>query len=294
MYHEAVVEYEKAMQLIIDNTHALLEVPEERQALTDELDSRLGKALLKAKILDVQALSHDIRQLAEELQERKRTDMDSDEVDKFWASAGRVIKESRVLADAQSNDMLSLQLTNEIDKLDSILTDAMALYDSFRETINQAIALTRQISNDWHWMERKRTSLVDRKEFLEKSIERISKALEDAEPESEVTIILKNALDTYQKLYGQIKWIITSSDSESEEVLTNRDEASETIAALLEVIPKRRESLAAVAKEDEREKERQRLISAIKQAIDMADKFKLSKEKKTLEEQLAQTSQEEK
>jgi tetratricopeptide (TPR) repeat protein len=294
MYHEAVVEYEKAMQLLIDNTHALLEVPEERQALTDELDSRLGKALLKAKILDVQALSHDIRQLAEELQERKRTDMDPDEVDKFWASAGRVIKESRVLADAQSNDMLSLQLTNEIDKLDSILTDAMTLYDSFRETINQAIALTRQISNDWHWMERKRTSLVERKEFLEKSIERISKALEEAEPESEVTTILKNALDNYQKLFEQIKWIITSSESESEEVLTNRDEALETIEALLEVIPKRRESLAAVSKQTEREKERQRLISAIKQAIEMADKFKLNKEKKTLEEELAVTEQEEK
>ncbi len=294
MYHEAVVEYEKAMQLLIDNTHALLEVPEERQALTDELDSRLGKALLKAKILDVQALSHDIRQLAEELQERKRTDMDPDEVDKFWAAAGRVIKESRVLADAQSNDMLSLQLTNEIDKLDSILTDAMTLYDSFRETINQAIALTRQISNDWHWMERKRTSLVERKEFLEKSIERISKALEEAEPESEVTTILKNALDTYQKLFEQIKWIITSSESESEEVLTNREEALETIEALLEVIPKRRESLAAVTKQTEREKERQRLISAIKQAIEMADKFKLNKEKKTLEEQLAITEQDEK
>ncbi|TFG31155.1 hypothetical protein EU528_06950 [Candidatus Thorarchaeota archaeon] len=285
LYHEAVVEYENAMQLLIDNTHALQEVPEERQQLTDELDTRLGKALLKAKIQEVQGLCHGILQLSEELEVRKRTDRNPDEVDRLWASAGRVIKESRVLADAQSNDMLSFQLTHEIDTLDTILTEAMTRYDTFRETINQAIALTRQISNEWHWMERKRTSLVERKEFLESSIKRISDALEEAEPEGEVRTILANALDEYKKLFEQIDWIISSS--EPEHVFSNRDEASETIETLLLIFPKRREALEGIANPRDHEKERLRLISAIQQALESATSFKLTKAIKALENELS-------
>ncbi|MGY5873779.1 MAG: hypothetical protein RTV72_16140 [Candidatus Thorarchaeota archaeon] len=286
-YHEAVVEYENAMRLLIDNTHALLEVPDERQALTDEIDSRLGKALLKSKKQEVQALAHDIQQLSEELQERKRTDTDPEDVDKLWASAGRVIKESRVLADAQSSDMLSFQLIHEIDRLDTVLTDAMTLYDTFRETINQAIALIRQISNEWHWKERNRTSLIERKEFLETAMERITTALEAAEPEGEVRIILSNALDEYQKLFEQIDWIISSSENETEEIFTNRDEATETIESLLVIIPKKREALGAITDPDEHEKECLRLISALQQALETANSFKLSKLIKAIDEELA-------
>jgi len=287
LYHEAVIEYENAMQLIIDNTHALQEVPEERQLLINELDTRLGKALLKAKIQEIQTLSFDIKQLSEELQERKRTDMDPEDVDRHWASAGRVIKEGRVLADAQSDDILSFQLTHEIDTLDSILTEAMALYDSFRETINQAIALTRQISNEWHKIERQRTSLVERKEFLGISIERISSALDEAEPEGEVRTILTNALDGYKKIYEQINWIISSSESESKQVFSNRDEASETIESLLVIIPKRREALGFITNPKEREKEHQRLVSAIRQALESAKNFKLTKSIQALESELS-------
>ena len=293
LYHEAVIEYENAMQLIIDNTHALQEVPEERQLLTDELDQRLGKALLKAKIQEVQRLCHDISELSQELQERKRTDMDSDEVDRFWASAGRVIKESQVLADAQSNDMLSFQLSHEIDILDSILTDTMTLYDTFRETINQAIALTRQISNEWHKMERKRSSLVERKTFLATSIERISSALEEVEPEGEVRTILANALDQYKKLFEQIDWIISSSESESDLVFSNREEAIETIDTLLVIIPKRRNALGVITNPSQQKKERLRLISAIQQALESAKSFKLTKAIKALEKELTLLDNEE-
>ncbi|MGY5878984.1 MAG: WD40 repeat domain-containing protein [Candidatus Thorarchaeota archaeon] len=293
LYHEAVIEYENAMQLIIDNTHALQEVPEERQLLTDELDQRLGKALLKAKIQEVQRLCHDISELSQELQERKRTDKDSDEVDRFWASAGRVIKESRVLADAQSNDMLSFQLSHEIDILDSILTDTMTLYDTFRETINQAIALTRQISNEWHKMERKRSSLVERKTFLATSIERISSALEEVEPEGEVRTILANALDQYKKLFEQIDWIISSSESESDLVFSNREEAIETIDTLLVIIPKRRDALGVITNPSQQKKERLRLISAIQQALESAKSFKLTKAIKALEKELTLLDNEE-
>ncbi|MGY5860075.1 MAG: hypothetical protein RTU63_11950 [Candidatus Thorarchaeota archaeon] len=288
LYHEAVVEYENAMRLLIDNTHALLEVPEERQALTDELNTRLGKALLKSKIQEIQALVHDIQLLVEELQERKRTDKDPAEVDTLWASAGRVIKESRVLADAQSNDMLSFQLTHEVEKLDTIMTDAMTLYDSFRETINQAIALTRQISNEWHWKERKRTSLAERKEFLETSMKRISEALEVADAEGEVQAILSSALNEYKKLFEQIDWIISSSETESEKVLTNREETVATVDSLLIVIPKKREALETISDPDDYEKERLRLKDALLQALETATSFKLSKSIKAIEEELSQ------
>jgi len=287
LYHEAVVEYEHAMRHIIDNTHALLEVPEERIALTNELDSRLGKALMKAKILDVQALDHKIRELSKELEDRQRTDTNPDDVDSLWAAAGRVIKESRVLADAQSSDMLSFQLTHEIETLDSDLTDAMARYDTYRETINQAIALKKQIDNEWHWMERNRTSLIDRKEFLEKSLERISTALEDVEPEGQVQTILTNALDEYNKIFGQIDRIVSSSDNDTEEILPNRDETIETIESLLVIIPKKREALGVITDPEEHEIERLRLVSALKQALESATSLKISKVIKAIEAELS-------
>jgi len=286
LYHEAVIEYENAMQLIIDNTHALQEVPEERQLLTDELDTRLGKALLKAKIKEVQGICEDITQLSQELQESKRTEMPPEDVNRFWAAAGRVIKESRVLADAQSSDMLSLQLTHEIDTLDSILTDAMTLYDTFRETINQAVALTRQISNEWHKMERTRSSLVERKDFLGTSIERISSALDETEPESEVRTILANALDEYKKIFEQIDWIVSSSESKTEPVFSNREEATETIDTLLLIIPKRRDALGVITDPDEHEKERLLLVTVIQQALESAKSFKLTKSIKALKKEL--------
>jgi hypothetical protein len=286
-YHEAVIEYEHAMRLLIDNTHTLQEVPEERQALTEDVSNRLGKALLKAKIQEIQSLVHDIQKLSEELQERKRTDMAPADVDAYWASAGRLIKESRVLADTQSSDMLSFQLSHEVENLDTILTVTMSRYDTFRETINQAIALTRQIANEWHWMERKRTSLADRKEFLEKSMKRISEALQEAETESEVQHILSRALEEYTKLFRQIDWIISSSDNESETVLSNREEASVTIETLLEVIPKKRDALEHITDSDEIEKERHRLVSVLQQALETAKIHKLTKLIKSLEEELS-------
>jgi len=287
LYHDAVVEYEHAMRLLIDNTHALLEVPEERITLTNDLVSRLGKALLKSKIQDVQALSHKIRQLSKELEDRQRTDTNPDDVDSLWATAGRVIKESRGLADAQSSDMLSFQLTHEIETLDSDLTDAMARYDTYRETINQAIALIKQISNEWHWMERNRTSLIDRKKFLETSLERISTALEDAEPEGEVKTILTSALDEFNKIFGQIDRIVSSSDNDTEEILPNRDEAVETIESLLVIIPKKREALGAITDPEEHEIERLRLVSALKQALESATSLKISKTIKAIEAELS-------
>ncbi len=199
--------------------------------------------------------------------------------------ADRSTKFFLTLADAQSSDMLSFQLTHEIDALDSELTDAMTLYDTFRETINQAIALIRQVSNEWHWMERKRTSLIERKEFLEKSMERISSALEDADPEGEVTTILANALAEYKKIFEQIDRIVSSGE-ETEEIIENRDETEETIDSLLVIIPQKREALGAISDPDEQEEERLRLVSVLQQALETARRFKFSKSVKAIEKEL--------
>ena len=286
LFHEAVLDYENALQLLIDNTHALLEVPEERQHLTDELNVRLGKALLKAKIEELQALSHEIRQLSEELEVRKRTDRTPDEVDRLWSSAGRAIKESRVLADAQSNDMLSYQLTNVVETLESDLNEAMSKFDEFRETINQALALTRQISNEWRWMERRRTKLPERREFLERAMEKISAALDAAESEGEVEQILSGALDEYRRLYGQIDRIVASYDTEQETSFASKDEAQEAIDGLLNVMPKKIQLLKGMSDETEARLEKDRIIAALEQALETAKSFKLNKAIKELEELL--------
>ena len=286
MFHDAVLEYENAMRLLVDNIHTLQEVPKERQILTDELNSRLGKALLKAKIQELNTLIHDIRQLSEELEVRKRTEKDPEDVDRLWAAASRIIKESNNLADAQSDNMLSYQLTHVVDTLKQVLDNAMTQYDNYRDTINNAIQLTRQISNDWKVMERKRTSLDERKEFLEAAIKRLETALENSESEGEVEAILTDALDKYKKIFGQIDRIISSYDIEDETTFASSDEAEEAIESLLSVLPKKRESLKTITNPTEQSKERMNLLKVINQAIETAKEFKISKALKDLEAEL--------
>ena len=283
LFHDAVLDYEHALQLLIDNTHALLEVPEERQHLTDELNVRLGKALLKAKIQELQALSHEIRQLSEELEERKRTDRNPDDVDRLWSSAGRAIKESRVLAEAQASDMLSYQLAHVVETLESDLNEAMSKFDEFRETINQALALTRQISNEWRWMERRRTKLPERKAFLERAMEKLEAALAEAEPEGEVEQIRSGALEEYRRLYGQIDRIVTSYETETETSFASKDEAQEAIDGLLSIMPKKIQLLKDISDETEASLEKGRIIAALEQALETAESFKLSKATKEIQ-----------
>lgn len=285
-FHEAVLEYENALQMLIDNTHALLEVPAERQHLTDELNTRLGKALLKAKIQELQTINHEILQLSEELDVRKRTDRNPEEIERLWSSAGRIIKESRVLAEAQASDMLSYQLTHVVEKLEIDLNEAMSKFDEFRETINQAIGLSRQISNEWRWMERRRTKLPERKQFLESAMEKLETALNQSDPEGEVSKILSGALDEYRKLYGQIERIVSSYDLEQETAFTSKDEAQEAIEGLLSVIPKKIDALKEMENETERSMEKNRIIAALEQALETSKSFKLNKAADTIEKEL--------
>jgi hypothetical protein len=286
LFHESVLDYENALQILVDNTHALLEVPEERQLLTDELNVRLGKALLKAKIQEIQALNHDIHQLSEELEVRKRTDRDPDEVEKMWANAERTIKESKVLAEAQAGDMLSYQLVHVIETLEVELKKAMAKFGEFRETITQAMTLSRQISNEWRWMERKRTKLPERKEFLENAMKKLSDALEAADPEGEVRQILSGAYEEYRRLYSQIDRIVSSYDTEQDTSFANREEAKTALESLLTIMPRKIEDLSTIDDDAERELEKQRIISALQQAIASAKSFKLNKIGKQLREEL--------
>lgn len=288
VFHDAVVEYENALQILIDNTHALLEVPEERQLLTDELNEKLGKALLRAKMNDISILSHQIRQLAEELEVEKKTDMNPEEVGKLWGSSGRAIKEGRVLAEAQATDMLSYQLSNIVDAFENSLQVAMERYDEFRETINQALALTRRISNEWRGMERKRTSLRERQEYLEGAMEKLSEALKDSKEDSEVYAVLSSALEEYKRLHSQIERIVKSRSDESEGVGLEKGEARAVIEGLLNVVPKRIKSLEDIADERKKDLERNGVLSALEEALETAKSFKMEKEKEAIEKYMEQ------
>lgn len=285
-FHESVLDYENALQILIDNTYALLEVPEERRLLTDELNIRLGKALLKSKIHELQALSVDIRQLSEELEAQKKTDRDSEEVEKLWASAGRAIKDSRVLAEAQAGDMLSYQLIHVVETLETDLDDAKANYEEFRETITQAMALSSLVSDEWSAMERKRTKLPERKAFLEGALEKLSNALENADPEGEVRTILSSALEEYQRIYSQIDRIVSSYVTEQDTTFATREEAKSAIESLLVVMPKKIAALKDIENETERNLEGQRIISALEQSLTTAKSFKMNKVIKLIQAEL--------
>jgi hypothetical protein len=286
LFHESVIDYENALQILVDNTHALLEVPEERQTLTDELNVRLGKALLKSKIQETQALGHDIRQLTEELEDRKRTDRDAEDVEKLWASAERTIKESKVLAEAQAGDMLSYQLVHVVETLEADLNAAESKFAEFRATIAEALTLSRQISNEWRWMERKRTKLPERKEFLENAMQKLAAALEEADPEGEVRQILSGAHEEYRRLYGQIDRIVSSYDTVQETSFANREEAVAAMESLLAVMPKKIAALPELKDETERQLEEQRIISALEQAVATAKAFKMNKIGKQIKAEL--------
>ena len=283
IFHDAVLAYEHALQLLIDNTYALQEVPEERQLLTDELNTRLGKALLKAKIQELQTIGHEIEQLSEELDVRKRTDRNPEDIERLFGLTERTIKESHVLAEAQASDMLSYQLTHVVETLEADLKEAISKFDEFRETINQALALTKQISNEWRWQERKRTKLAERKQFLEGAMEKLGIALEQADPEGEVRQILSSALDDYRKVYSQIDRIVTSYVSEQDTSFTSKEEAQDAIDGLLSVMPKKIEGLQAIEDETERELEKKRIIAALEQALETANTFKLKTASKALQ-----------
>ncbi len=287
-YHDAVSAYEEALQLLIDNTHALLEVPKEREELTKELNRRLGRALLHSKIIELQQLNEQIEQISDEFDMRGRTEIDEPELKKLWNEAKRAIKEARVLAEAQAGDMLSYQLTFIVDTLEEDLNAAMEKADRYKEKVNQAKALVSNIMNEWRWMERRRTTLEQRKSFLEGVITRLEETLKKtSEDDHEVINILRNAIQEYKQLYDQISRIISASDAEEAEELRNREEAMSAISGLLRVMPKKRDSMVAITDPIERKQEYERLMQALQQALETALKFKLKDEARNIKNEIA-------
>jgi len=285
-HYDAVAAYEDALQNLIDNTHALLEVPEERQKLTEELNERLGRALLKAKIQDLSVLSERIREVSELFRPGSRTRIEDEVIDKLWDDSAKGIKESRVLSEAQAGDILSYQLTDVADTLAADLETAMQKVNTYRETVNRALTLTHGIMNEWRWMERKKTSLPERKAFLEDAMSKIGDRLKEAEPESEVEDILSKALSEHRRVYEQISRIIDAADVEPSEEFVSKEEAQAAIEGLLRVLPKRREAVAALEKAEERKLEMDQLKRALEKALESAKSYKLKDQQKLIQEVL--------
>ncbi|MHA2068258.1 MAG: hypothetical protein ACXABY_28180, partial [Candidatus Thorarchaeota archaeon] len=206
--------------------------------------------------------------------------------DKLWDETGRAIKESRVLSEAQAGDILSYQLTDVADTLDAELTEAMEKVNKHRETINQALTLTHGIVNEWRWMERKKTSLGERKSFLDDAMSKIAERLREAEPGSEVETILSDALEEHRRVYSQISRIIEATDIAPKDELVSKEEAAAALEGLLRVLPKRREAIAAMTDAREQTLESERLHGALQQALESAKKFKLKDEEKMIQELL--------
>ncbi len=285
-HHKAVAAYEEAMQNLIDNTHALLEVPEERQKLTEELNERLGRALLKAKIQDLSALSKRIREVSELFRPGSRTRIEDDVIDKLWEDTAKAIKESRVLSEAQAGDLLSYQLTDVADTLAAELAVVKQKVNTYRETVNQALTLTHGIMNEWRWLERKKTSLPERKAFLEDAMSKIGERLKKAESESEVEAILSGALSEHRRVYQQICRIIDAADVEPAEEFVNKEEAQAAIDGLLRVLPKRKDTIAAMEDLEEQKLEIEQLKGALEKASESAERYKLKEQQKLIQEML--------
>jgi WD40 repeat protein len=291
-YLEAVAEYENALQLLIDNSHALLEVPEEREQLAKELNKRLGIALLKAKILVLETMIDEINAISIELDESGQIEQDQEEIEKLWEKANRAIKESRVLSEAQAGNMLSYQLSNLVDNLEKVLQTAMDKFASYRAVVNAALALTYRIESEWKRMERRRTNLSQRRGFLKRVMKELQTKLEEVDKESEVEQILSTALEQYKETHEQISRILSASENEKAEEFANKEEASDAIEGLLTVLPKKKSELEVIVEPSEKEKEKERLITALEQALETAEKYKMKKLIKLISDELESLSNE--
>ncbi len=279
-YHKAVAEYEKALQLLIDNTHALLEVPKERERITNVLNTRLGKSLLRAKIYELQEFSDEVQELSKQIDTLGKAQETETDVEKRWNVISRVIKESRVLAESQAGHILSYQLTSLADELEERLGRTQDKLASYRERVDQTRDFVENLRNEWNFIQRKRTLLEERKAFLERAISDIHGRIEeyDEDNDAEVRGILTTALDEYEKLLKQISHILEAAETISEQIVSTKEEALAAIESLAQVLEKKKKSLQQIADVSEKEAEICRLETAVKQAVEMAESFKLDDE----------------
>ena len=285
-FSEAMEEYDFALRILIDNVHALQAVPEEREKLTREISSRRSKASLRSKIEAIQSISKDIEQISDELEFKGQTLKDEAEVIFLWNTADAAIREARILSDDNADDMLSYQLTYLTDILQSDLEAAKEKLATYQRKVNQAIALIHGMENEWRWMEQRRTSLPERSDFLERTIKQLEKQLANAESDSEVLEILKGALDKHKQLHEQIGRIISASDDEQETVFSNREDALEAIHSLLRMMPKNRNAMLAISDHSTRQKELERLTTALEEALESAKHHGLKEESRSIQNEI--------
>ncbi len=286
-FHDAVAEYEQALQLLIDNTHALLEVPSERESLTYELNERLGYSLLRAKIQELDQITRGISFVSAEFDEYGRSSKDESELDKMWNTAGRAIKESRVLAEAQAGHILSYQLAYATDVLDSELKEAKRKFEEYQEKINEALTLTQSIRSEWRWLERKRTPLAERESFLDNAIKTLKENIASAGDDREVVGILGDSLSEFTRLSGQIKKILNATQSRPQKLKLSKEEAADAISGLLGVLDKRMSELGNIDNESERNREKNQILDALQQALEAAELNKMKREASKLSSAIA-------
>jgi tetratricopeptide (TPR) repeat protein len=260
-FKAAVTEYETALQNLIDNNHALLELPTERDRLTTDINSRLGKALLKSKILEVQELNESVVALHEALKSTDKAEIDDEEVKQSWDSVVRSLRESRVLSEAQADNVLSYQLSEICDELESTFNEAKNEYDKYQERINLAQSFTSSIMSEWRWLERRRTNLDERKSFLETTLKDLDSRIKNKEK--------------FQRLLEQISRILSASDDEIDEVLLDSEDAEKAITSMLKILPKKVNELKAISELSEWKVEKERMLEALQQALDTTTKHKL-------------------
>jgi hypothetical protein len=287
LLNDAVTNYELALQMLVDNMHALLEVPEERENLTNDLNERLGGALLRAKISEIELLNKRIEDLSDELDLRGRTNLSDEEVEQLWHLAIKAVRDSNVLAEAQAGNMISYQLTYVTDTLESDLKAAKEKVEKYKEKVNQARALTEGKAREWRYMERSRTNLSERLAFLTVTMQELQSHLTEDETDSEVQSIFSKSLNDFKKIHTQISKILSASDEELGEKLTSREEALAAIEGLLRVMPKKRAAMNDIKNEGEKDKERERLTMALSEALETAKRFKMKDEIRDIQNELA-------
>ncbi|MDF1540141.1 MAG: hypothetical protein P1Q69_14695 [Candidatus Thorarchaeota archaeon] len=286
-FHEAVTEFEHALQLLIDNTQALLEVPEEREKITREINDRLGQSLLRSKIVELQQLTANIGDITKELNREGRSSKSDEDLDRLWLHAGRVIKESRILSEAQAGHILSYQLSHAADILDADMIQAKEMLEIYKEKINTVLALTQNIRSEWRWLERKRTTLNERLSFLENAVETLETRINESNSDEEVKEILMRALVEYTKMRDQIARIVSVSTEATPDMILSRNESVAAIEGLLSIIPRRKETLMKIENDADRDRERDQLIDALQQALDAAEYHKMKDESLKINAELA-------
>ena len=121
---------------------------------------------------------------------------------------------------------------------------------------------------------------------LEDSNKQLEKELTDAESDSEVQEILNGALDKHKQLHEQIGRIISASDDEQETILSSREDALAAIHGLLGIMPKKRNAMLAISDHTERQKELERLTTALEEALESAKSHGLKEETRSIQNEI--------